>query len=108
MSCRILRASEVRPDPDRGKHDGEASERREDGVVTEQVPWNVEDREASAFLRIGFKICLNKNLDSLVAGVDFDADWCIAEIHFVSATIPSPDDRVRHLRPAPCDSVVCC
>jgi len=46
---------------------------------------------------MGFKICLNKNLDGLVAGVDFDADRCIAEIDFVSATIISPDDRVRHL-----------
>jgi len=36
---------------------------------------------------MGFKICLNKNLDGLVAGVDFDPDWCIAEIDFVSATL---------------------
>ena len=40
----------------------------------------------------------DKNLDGLVAGVGFDADRCIAEIDFVSATIISPDDRVRHLR----------
>jgi len=53
---------------------------------------------------MGLKICLDKNLDGLVAGVDFDADRCIAEIDFVSATNLSPDDRVRHLRPAPCDS----
>ena len=47
---------------------------------------------------MGLKICLNKNFDSLVTGVDFDADRGIAEIGFVSATIVSPDDRVRHLR----------
>jgi hypothetical protein len=69
--------------------------------LTEQVPWDVENREAAAFLRMGLKICLNKNLDGFIAGVDFDADRCIAEIHFVSATILSPDDRVRHLRLAP-------
>ena len=40
---------------------------------------------------MGFKICLNKNLDSLVTGVDFDTDRGIAKIHFVSATILSPD-----------------
>jgi hypothetical protein len=60
---------------------------------TEQVPWDVENREASAFLRMGFKICRDKNLDGLVAGLDFDRDRCIAEIDFVSATIFSPDDR---------------
>ena len=56
---------------------------------------------------MGLKIRLDKNLDGLVAGVDFDADWCIAETHFVSATILSPNDRMRQLRPAPCDSAVC-
>jgi hypothetical protein len=35
---------------------------------------------------MGFRICLIKNLDGLVAGVDFDAVRCIAEIDFVSAT----------------------
>jgi hypothetical protein len=37
---------------------------------------------------MGLKICLNKNFDGLVTGVDFDADRGIAEIDFVSATIP--------------------
>ena len=65
---------------------------------TKQVPWDVENGEAAAFLGMGLKICLNKNFDGLVTGVDFDADRGIAEIGFVSATIVSPDDRVRHLR----------
>jgi len=33
---------------------------------------------------MGLKICLNKNFDSLVTGVDFDADRGIAEIDFLS------------------------
>ena len=41
---------------------------------------------------MGLKICLDKNLDCLVAGVDFDANWCVTEIDLVSATIVSPDD----------------
>jgi hypothetical protein len=56
---------------------------------------------------MGFKICLNKNLDGLVAGVDFDADRCIAEIDFVSATIVSPDDS-REAFTSPSDLAVCC
>jgi hypothetical protein len=67
--------------------------------LTEQVPWDVEYREATALLRMGLEICLDKNLDGLIAGVDFDADRCIAEIDFVSATILSPDDRVRRFSP---------
>jgi hypothetical protein len=69
----------------------EAARRRTPGSrarrLTEQVPWDVENREPSAFFRIGIEICLNKKFDGLVAGVDFDADRCIAKIHLVSATI---------------------
>jgi hypothetical protein len=50
-----------------------------------QVPWDVEKDEAAAFLGMGLKIGLDKNLDGLIAGVNFDPDWCIAEIDFVAA-----------------------
>jgi hypothetical protein len=36
---------------------------------------------------MSLEICLKKNFDGLVTGVDFDADRGIAEIDFVSATI---------------------
>jgi hypothetical protein len=58
--------------------------------ITEQVPWDVEKGETSASLGMGLKIGLDKNFDGLVAGVNFDADWCIAEIDFVPTTIVSP------------------
>lgn len=38
-------------------------------------------------LRMGFKICFDKYLNRLFAGIDFDTNWCIAKIHFGSATI---------------------
>jgi hypothetical protein len=92
--------------------------------LTEQVPWDIEQDEAAAFLGMGLKIGLDKNLDGLVAGVNFDPDRGIAEIDFVPTTIVSPaepraapmglpakpsegfarlrpDDRVRHSVPAP-------
>jgi hypothetical protein len=50
---------------------------------------------------MGLKIGLHENLDGLVAGVNFDADWCIAEIDFVPPTIVSTNNRVRHSVPAP-------
>jgi hypothetical protein len=65
------------------------------------VPWDVEKGETSASLGMGLKIGLDKDLDSLVAGVNFDADRCIAEIDFVPTTIVSSKDRVRHFGPAP-------
>jgi hypothetical protein len=47
----------------------------------------LKHNEASAVGRIGFPICLNKNLDDLVAGMDFDADGSILEIYMVPTTI---------------------
>ena len=51
----------------------------------------------AAFLGMGLKIGLDENLDGLVAGMDFHAYRCIAEIDFVPTTIVSANDRVRHL-----------
>jgi len=58
--------------------------------LAEQVPWDVEKDETSASLGMGLKIGLDKNLDGFVAGVNFDADRCIAEIDLVPTTIASP------------------
>jgi hypothetical protein len=65
------------------------------------VPWDVEKDKAAAFLGMGLKIGLDKNLDGFVAGVNFDADWCVAEIDFVPTTIVSTNNRVRHFGFAP-------
>ena len=62
--------------------------------------------EATAFLRMGLKVGLDKNLDGLVAGVNFDADRCIAEIDFGPPTVVSPDDRVGHWVLLPPDSAM--
>ena len=43
-----------------------------------------------------FKVCLDKNLDGFLAGIDFDAHRRTAKIHFVPPTILSSDNRVRH------------
>jgi hypothetical protein len=59
-------------------------------ALAEQVPWDVEKDEAAAFLGMGLKIGLDKNLDGFVVGVNFDPDRCIAEIDFVPTTILSP------------------
>jgi len=57
---------------------------------------DIDYRKASPFLRMCFKIGLHKNLHSLLARVNFHAYWRVFKIHFVSATILSSDDRVRH------------
>jgi len=49
---------------------------------------------------VRFKICLDKNLDGFLAGMNFDAYRRVAQIHFVSATILSPHNRVRHFSSA--------
>ncbi len=58
---------------------------------------DIEKDEAAAFFGMRLKIGLDKNLDGLVAGMDFDADRRIAEIDFEPTTIVSSKNRVRHL-----------
>jgi hypothetical protein len=67
---------------------------------TKQMAGNVDYRKAPPLFRMRLKVCLDEYFDRLFAGVDFNADRRIAKIHFVSATILSPDDGVRHLIPA--------
>jgi hypothetical protein len=38
---------------------------------------------------VRFKICLHKNLDGFLTGMNFDAYRRVAKIHFISATILS-------------------
>lgn len=47
------------------------------------------------FFRVRFKICLHKNLDGLLTGMNFDAYRRVVKIHFISATILSSDNRVH-------------
>jgi hypothetical protein len=73
---------------------------------TKQVAGNVDCREAPPLFGMRLKICLDEYFDRLFAGVDFNTNRRITEIYFVSATILSPDDGVRHFRPAPDKSEV--
>jgi hypothetical protein len=71
--------------------------RRLAGSFTEEVTWDVENRKTPPFLRVRLEIRLDEDLDGLLAGVYFEADRCIAEIHFMSATALSTNYGMRHL-----------
>jgi hypothetical protein len=62
----------------------------------EKVARDIDYRKASSLFCAGFEICLNEDLDGLLAGINFDADWRITEIYLVSASIAPSDDRMRH------------
>ncbi|MHC2504700.1 hypothetical protein ACVI8K_011679 [Bradyrhizobium barranii subsp. barranii] len=70
--------------------------RRPTRGLAEQVAGDADYRKTSPFFQVRFKICLHKNLDGLLTGMNFDAYRRVVKIHFVSATILSSDDRVRH------------
>ncbi|XSC42792.1 hypothetical protein ACF1BQ_031805 [Bradyrhizobium sp. RDT10] len=70
--------------------------RRPTRGLAEQVAGDVDYRITSPFFRVRFKICLHKNLDGLLTGMNFDAYRRVFELHFISATILSSDNRVRH------------
>ena len=42
------------------------------GGLAEEVAWDVDQRKTSSFFSVRFKICLHKNLDGFLAGVNFD------------------------------------
>jgi hypothetical protein len=67
----------------------------------EKVARDIDDRKASSLFCAGLEICLNKDLDGLLAGINFDADRRITEIYLVSATVAPPDDRMRHFCATP-------
>jgi hypothetical protein len=70
--------------------------RRPTRGLAEQVAGDVDYRKTSPFFRVRFKICLHKNLDGLLTGMNFDAYRRVVKLHFISATILSSDNRVRH------------
>jgi hypothetical protein len=70
--------------------------RRPTGGLAEQVAGDVDYRKTSPFFWVRFKICLHKNLDGLLTGMNFNAYLRIVKLHFISATILSSDNRVRH------------
>src|ERR1700726_4277499 len=70
--------------------------RRPTRGLAEQVAGDVDYRKTSPFFRARFKICLHKNLDGLLTGMNFDAYRRVVKLHFISATILSSDNRVRH------------
>jgi hypothetical protein len=67
----------------------------------EKVARDIDDRKASSLFCAGLEICLNKDLDGLLAGINFDADRRITEIYLVSVTVAPPDDRMRHFCATP-------
>jgi len=70
--------------------------RRPTRGLAEQVAGDVDYRKTSPFFRVRFKICLHKNLYGLLTGMNFDTYRRVVKIHFISATILSSDNRVRH------------
>lgn len=70
--------------------------RRPTRGLAEQVAGDVDYRKTSPFFRVRFKICLHKNLDGLLTGINFDTYRRVVKLHFISATILSSDNRVRH------------
>src|SRR6266481_2135184 len=70
--------------------------RRPTRGLAEQVAGDVDYRKTSPFFRVRFKICLHKNLDGLLTGMNFDAYRRVVKLYFISATILSSDNRVRH------------
>ena len=56
------------------------------GSFTEQVTRDVQDCKPPLLFRIPLEICLNEDLDALLASVHFEAHGRIAEINFVPAT----------------------
>jgi hypothetical protein len=68
------------------------------GSFAEKVARDIDYRKAASLLCAGFEICLNEDLDGLLAGINFDADRRIAEVYLVSAAVAPPDDRMRHSR----------
>jgi len=71
------------------------------GSFAEKVARDIDYRKASSLFCAGFEICLNEDLDGLLAGINFDADRRITEIYLVSATVAPPDDRMRHFCATP-------
>jgi hypothetical protein len=57
---------------------------------------DIDYGKASPFFRVRFEVCFHKDLDGLLAGMNFDPYRRVFKIHFVSATVLSSDNRVRH------------
>ena len=62
---------------------------------------DIDYGKASPVFRVRFEVCFYKNLDRLLAGMNFDPYRRVFKIHFVSATVLSSDNRVRHLLSLP-------
>src|SRR5258707_6845746 len=71
------------------------------GSFAEKVARDIDYRKAASLFCAGFEICLNEDLDGLLAGINFDAERHITEIYLVSATVAPPDDRMRHFCATP-------
>ncbi len=63
--------------------------------------WYVEERKSAAIRRRELVDCFDEDLDGLIAGMYFDANFCVCKIYFVSATIAAADDGVRQVSGPP-------
>jgi hypothetical protein len=77
--------------------------RRCGGGFAKQVAGNVEKGEAPTLLRERLEICLDVNLDGLIAGINLDTDRSVAKVNLVASSVFSSNDSVGHSRSAPRD-----
>lgn len=57
---------------------------------------DIDYGKTSPFFRVRFEVCLHKNLDGLLTGMNFDPYRRVFKIYFVSATIAPSDNCMRH------------
>ena len=58
---------------------------------------NADNRKAPPFFWKRFKIRLDKDLDDITAGVNFDTNGRIAKFNFVTSSVLSSNDRMGHV-----------
>jgi len=80
-----------------------STSRRCGGGFAKQVARNVEKGEAPTLLRERLEICLDENLDGLIAGINLDTDRSVAKVNLVASPVFSSNDSVGHSRSAPRD-----
>jgi hypothetical protein len=68
------------------------------GGFAEQVARNVENGEATTFLRKRLEIRLDENLNGLFAGINLDTNGRVAKFNLVASSIRSSNDGVGHCR----------
>ena len=63
------------------------------------MAWDVEHRKPPTPLCMRFKISLDKDLYSFLAGIHFHSDRCVAKIYFMTTTVLASNNRMRRVLP---------